>query len=112
MVDGESREARSIGNPTLERRMIRPPFRKCFHHSVIGFLWRSPCLVIHNMHETPWLILQQPHTLRIIEVRYLWYESRDPFRCVLVHMALKESTLNTVLQPLIREIHAELVEGI
>ena len=57
--------------------MVAPPFRKCFHHGMICFLWLLSCLIIHDMNQTSWYVLEETDAFSIIKVRNLQDETGD-----------------------------------
>ena len=59
VVDGERREARVIHAARHERGVVAPPLRDRLDHRVVGLVWHSTSLVVHDMDETTRAVLEQ-----------------------------------------------------
>ncbi|KAF9224706.1 hypothetical protein BS17DRAFT_766102 [Gyrodon lividus] len=63
---------------------------KGFHHCVIHLLVGSAGLVIHDVDEATWLVLQEPYALSIVKVRDGGDKVGDTLSLVLINLSLKK----------------------
>ena len=64
------------------------------------------------MNKTTRLVLQQPDTLGVVEVRHAGNEARYALLRVLRHVRLERLALDEVHEALVGEVDAELVERV
>jgi hypothetical protein len=64
------------------------------------------------VNEATRLVLQEPNALSVIEVGYCGDKARYALGCVLVNVGLEKPLLDPVVQPLIGEVDAEVIEGV
>ena len=112
VIDGERRESGSVGISKLEGRVAVPSLREGLDHGVISLLRGPACLVVHDVNQTTWSMLEKAKTFGVIEVRDLRDEMSNSFGSVLRNVGLEQTLLNEILKSFICEVDAELIEGV
>jgi hypothetical protein len=79
---------------------------------VIRLLVGPAGLIIHDVDEATWLVLQEPYALCIVEVWDSGDEAGDTLGLVLIHLSLKNAFLYKAMKSFVSEVDAELVERV
>ena len=73
---------------------------------------RLASLIIHDVDEATWLVLEKMNALGIVKVRHYRDKVEDTPCLAVVDVRLKDMLLDKVLQMLIGKVDAELVKGV
>lgn len=83
--------------------------RQRFHHCMICLLQLPLCLIIHNMNQTSWYVLEETEAFSVIKVRNLGDETGDAFDGIFLHVLFGEKLLDPDLEAFIGEVDAKLI---
>ena len=112
MVDGEGRESGSIDSSVLEAGVVSPSFREGFRHGVIRLLAHLLGLIVHDINESSWSRREHPDAFRVVEEGNRRDDRRESFGCELGGLSLERGLEDPVLETLVGEVDAELIERV
>ena len=72
----------------------------------------SSGLVIHDMNQTSWYILEETNAFNVVKVGNLQNKTGDAFDGVFIHVPFKQRFLNPVLEAFIGKVDAKLIQRI
>ena len=73
---------------------------------------RLASLIIHDVDEAAWLVLEKMNALGIVKVQHCRDKVEDTPCLAVIDVQLEDTLLDKVLQTLVGKVDAELVKGV